>query len=182
MTFKKIIKKHNVIYDKIEGYRKERDFEPPKCISDKILLYMRYVLSEIRTIAMKEQRGVSKDEVMMKEIMDRIDHTAHDIYYNRIRGEPEFTNKTPIIVAGVIVYVAARIERCLHLSRYSEVFISFNSIGANILNTSPQSLRSLYIKNCQKLYDSQFYKETIQPEDRIHTNLYNRYVGYNPFV
>jgi len=76
----------------IDEYRQKNDIREPRCISDKILLYLRYGLDQFKT------RYPDCNHIEYEE-------KVYDIY-NRIRGEPTYTNKNPVFVAGSILYLA----------------------------------------------------------------------------
>jgi len=76
--------------EKIDAYAKQNNITQPKCISDEIKLYYRYLIS---ALGMTEE-----DQINVLEETERI--------YQRIRGEPKYTNKNPRSIAAALVYIA----------------------------------------------------------------------------
>lgn len=77
----------------IENYRLDNDIKSPNCISDKILLYIKYGLEQLR----ERYPDFNGTEEYEKKV--------YELYY-KIRGEPEYTNKSPSSIASAILYIA----------------------------------------------------------------------------
>lgn len=103
----------------IKKFGEEAKLPAPKCISDRTLLYMRYLLHETRQDRNKMRYGYDAikftniyDEdtheyrdKRWSEMMDELDEKAMMLYTGFVRGEMKYINSNPLTVAAAIVYL-----------------------------------------------------------------------------
>lgn len=80
----------NTLKENVEQFKQQNNIQV-KCISDQIMLYYRYSISKLDIRP--------EDRLKLLERCDKI-------YYERIRGDMEFTNKLPKSIAAGLVYVS----------------------------------------------------------------------------
>lgn len=134
-TTHKILDCSNQIFtNEIEVYKNKINMQP-KCISDRILLYLRYALDKLlpKTIELKNHPAFINNFENVEDIRNFI----MEKYNNFIRGEPEFAGKNPATVAATLIYV------CLLVKTGGIMNVS-QDIVANTLNVSSQSIRQYW--------------------------------------
>lgn len=89
-----------------------------KCISDRVLLYLRYVLDEHYNFENKDKANTLRECVMM--------------IYKTVRGDPTITNRNPMIMAAAILYTAG-LMRGINISQ-KELADLFEITDASIQN------------------------------------------------
>lgn len=90
--------KKNVIHNDmsyVEEYRKENGIEI-RCLSDKILLYMRYAMDDLK-------------------LPEPLKEKCTDFFYDKVWTNPIYTNKNPRVVAAAIIWVNIK-RNCMMVS------------------------------------------------------------------
>jgi hypothetical protein len=124
----------SIVKEKVDKFMKEKNLEPPKCISDRILLYVRYGIDyfsskkefydymhekraeEYKAIYEKWGRTVYikqfKDSVycylvykLDEDDKKRLTDNCMKVY-ELVRGDVRYTNRNPLSVAAGIIYLA----------------------------------------------------------------------------
>lgn|SRR5215212_17657 len=90
----------------IEEYRIQNNIEPPKCISDQVLLYLRYGMDN--AYHYKHHQIQSKPTEKIKVEFDEDDREwMMEKLYKPLRGDPEFTAKVPSHMAMGMLYITS---------------------------------------------------------------------------
>lgn len=124
----------------IEEYRIQNNIEQPKCISDQVLLYLRYGMDN----AFHYKRSFNLSKTAEKEKVEFDDEAKEwmmERLYKTLRGDPEFTSQVPSHMAMGILYITA-VWNGINITQ-SEV--------AELYYSSPVTIRSTY-KTIKRLY------------------------------
>lgn len=111
----KSIEKKREFHEQVDLFAMEKRISnPPKCISDTILLYIRYGIDHIEWNRIGLERKIYSpfsseytkytDEKYFDKIENFKKHTM-DLYQNRIRGETKYISKNPVSVAAALTYI-----------------------------------------------------------------------------
>src|SRR6476659_10905786 len=86
--------KNTQLLNQIEEFRVKNNVHEPKCISDRLLLYLRYGIDSF---------GLpwSQDAMLNNSVMK---------LYGLVRGDMNYTNKNPLSVASAILYISCIIS------------------------------------------------------------------------
>lgn len=71
--------------------------QPTKCLSDKGLLYLKYGIAKLPEEVFSARWGIIREDFEQKCI---------ELYMERIRGNPEFTNRSMRSVAAAFLYIS----------------------------------------------------------------------------
>lgn len=119
----------------VEEFKQDKKIEV-KCLSDRILLYLRYGLYKL------EQEFPYLKRIEYGEDtsdLHKMEEKAIDIYKNYIRANEEYTTKHPAAIAGGILYIICVMWGVNH----TQVHI------AEIMNCAPISV-SIYYRKLRK--------------------------------
>jgi transcription initiation factor TFIIIB Brf1 subunit/transcription initiation factor TFIIB len=143
---KRIVKRIERFHEKVEEFQIQSEYEPPKCISDKILLYIRYALSQIDRLLDIEMKSRKNDttEKFKTRYLENYGTTINKEMekesmrlYLLIRGESSYTTGfNPRGVAAAIIYIA---------TMFTGLPFSQAVVGRCLATTS-SSIRHVYVK------------------------------------
>jgi hypothetical protein len=125
----------------IEEYRKQNNIEAPKCISDQVLLYLRYGMDNAYHYKRSFNMAITAEKEKV-EFSDEEKEWMLETLYKTLRGDPEFTSKVPSHMAMGILYIAT--VMC-------DIYLTQTEV-AEIYHSTPVTVRTSY-KIVKRLYN-----------------------------
>lgn len=120
----------------LEDFRIRNNLPQVKCLSDRILLYMRYGLQTYikprHQLYCKQHLNTEDNATSATEEEDynKLDKDCIDFYEKYVRGQPEYTNKHPASIAAAIIYMCTVMSpRMIYITqKYISDIFSVNSV------------------------------------------------------